>query len=230
MGSQNTLMNNVVIVLLSVFASYYTTAESSSLRCPSPQVFPGKFDVKAMGGTYFDYLSTADYDAETYCVLARYLVQGEQLLIEVQGFHGAPPGSGGNPKEWQLYLEHDKTSSNSGQFVVVNASLLEFVGTQINFFYALADSSHKLLAWSSCKPYSDLKDSERVGDYDYEIHVLYEVTTQLTSADIDLIQHLYIQQNLNPLNQSLKISPHPSEECASVYKSWAPSTSLKQKH
>jgi len=167
--------------------------------CPNPPA-PANFDLKSIEGVYYDYLSTAEYDAQTYCVKATYAVADGALNITVDGFHGGPRGVG-KEQSWSLLLTNSG-NGNPSQFTVSAASMPVFVGTTINFYWA----NDNAVSWSSCYPTGD-------ATYEYEIHALYKVGTTFTGDMIDSLQSTYMKENLNPDNTSWKISPHPTGLC-----------------
>ena len=178
--------------------------------CPNPPA-PTNFSLKQLEGLHYDYLSTADYDAQTFCVTAKYTVieqhvgseTSDKLNITVSGWHNGPPNSKGSfEKTWSLLLENTG-NGNPSQFKIVGASMPAFLGSIINFYWV----DGQAFSWASCYP-------EPNNTYAYEIHGLYKVGSTFTGEHINSMQHAYFSENLNPQNQSLKISPHPHTVCS----------------
>ena len=112
-------MSNQGLVLLTLVSA---AAAGAPAVCPNPPA-PDNFDLKRIEGRYYDYLSTAEYDAQTYCVTAQYTVVGDALNITVDGWHNGPPNSPGSfEKQWSLLL-HNTGNNNPSQFEVTAASM-----------------------------------------------------------------------------------------------------------
>lgn len=174
-----------------------------AFECPNPPA-PAQFDIKKLEGLHYDYLSTADYDAQTFCVTAAYKVVGDGMLnISVNGWHNGPPHSpGAFEKGWSLLLKNTG-DGNPSRFNITAASMPVFEGTIINFYWLQGGA----FSWTSCSYEGDNK-------YGYEIHGLYKVGTTFTGDHINSMQSAYFKNNLNPQNTSLKISPHPHTFCS----------------
>ena len=192
-------MKSSLLLLLALnAATCYAT-----FTCPNPPA-PAGFDIKKLEGIHYDYLSTAEYDAQTFCVTAEYKVVEESMVnITVRGWHNGPPHSpGAFEKTWSLLLKN--IPGNPSQFNITGATMPVFIGTVINFYW---QPSSDAFSWASCS-------YEGNNTYGYEIHGLYKVGSTFTGDHINSMQSAYFKNNLNPQNISLKISPHPHSFCS----------------
>ena len=177
---------------------------SLSTVCPNPSP-PEDFHPKQLQGVYYDYLSTAEYDAQTFCVTSKYEVISDTTVnVTVSGWHnGLPHTPGAFQKTWRMHMERHADSANPSQFKITDASMPEFLGTIVNFYWAGKDH----FSFFACFPQPD-------GGFAYEIHGLWKLGSTFTGEHINQMQNAYFKNNLNPQNLSLKISPHPDTVCS----------------
>merc|ERR1719247_901471 len=110
----------------------FTATATAKSVCPNPPA-PKDFSLKQIEGVHYDYLSTAEYDAQTFCVTAKYTAVGEDHLnITVSGWHNGPPHSAGSfEKTWSLLLKN--IPGNPSQFNITGASMPAFPGQHHQF-------------------------------------------------------------------------------------------------
>ena len=100
-------------------------------------------------------------------------------------------------------LLKNSDNGNPAQFKVTAASMPDFLGTIVNFYWQGSDA----FSWISCYPQAN-------DTYAYEIHGLYKLGSTFTGEMINSMQDTYMKEKLNPQNLSLKLSPHPTSACA----------------
>ena len=184
--------------------------------CPTV-ASPDGFNIDDVGGFWYDYLSTETFDANCWCTATTTAVNEDlgQLDSIVQcSLHEV----NGTQMKYHLWLQQNITAfGNPSEFIVYNSSFNRaFVGSKVNYFWI---ASGRAYAFYSCYPESaasvDVQFNSQATNI-YEIHVIYDPQNDLTSTDINDVYDLISKYNLNPLNKSLKIEPHPSS-CTYTY-------------